>query len=194
VQAAYELGAQAAQIAVAASPQLQHCGVIFARHVTQLGRAQRGDGDRAGIVRVVLVHLPGVEQPHPRGQLRLHIHNAFTGADQLLPEQLSQTSSALDRPRALRPNTRPAQQLINLPRRSPDPQLTQPVLPLVEHHRGVRSLMRVDTDDHASQCTSHVASKDAPKRRPRRARLISGRRRAPLSSHATARYDELAPR
>jgi hypothetical protein len=36
---------------------------------------QRGHGDRARIVGIVLVQLPGIEQPHPRSQLRRHVHD-----------------------------------------------------------------------------------------------------------------------
>jgi hypothetical protein len=43
--------------------------------------AQRGHRDRAGVVRIVLVDLPGVEQPHPRGKLGLHVQDVFTGAE-----------------------------------------------------------------------------------------------------------------
>src|SRR6266542_538745 len=79
VQSTHELRARAAQIAVAARPQLHHRGVALDHYLTQITCPQRSHRDRAGVVRVVLVHLPGVEQPHPPGQpawaaRREHVH------------------------------------------------------------------------------------------------------------------------
>jgi hypothetical protein len=75
----------------------------------------------------------------------------------LLSEQLTQTPRTLDRPRALRPRPRPPQQLIDLPERCPHPQLTELVLDLVQSHCRMRSLVRINTDDHAN----HAASKNS---------------------------------
>ena len=85
------------------------------------GRAQRRDGDRAGVVRVVLVHRSGGQQPHPGGQLGLHVQHPLAGGDQLLGQQVAQAAGALDRPGPLRPGRRPRQQPLRLRRRRPAP-------------------------------------------------------------------------
>ena len=64
-------------------------------------RAQRGDGDRAGVVGVVLVGVTGSQQTHPGGQLRLHVDDTLAGGDELLGEQIAEPAGALDRPRPL---------------------------------------------------------------------------------------------
>ncbi|MDQ2750188.1 MAG: hypothetical protein M3Y44_11800 [Actinomycetota bacterium] len=63
--------------------------------------------DGAGIVRVVLVHLPGVEQPHPRRELGLHVDHTLNAAEQRLGEELAQATRTLDSPYAIRPCLRP---------------------------------------------------------------------------------------
>jgi hypothetical protein len=70
------------------------------------------------IVRVVLVDLPGIQQPHPRGQLGRHVEHPFPGGDQLLREQMPEPARALHRPAPLRPASGPAQQHPDLSRRS----------------------------------------------------------------------------
>jgi len=84
VQPTHHLGAEPAQIAVAPPPHPQHHCVVVKTRVTYLTRAQRRDRDRAGIVRVVLVHVAGVEQPDSRGEFRLHVHHPLAGGEQLL--------------------------------------------------------------------------------------------------------------
>ena len=69
--------------------------------------------------------------------------------------QLTEAASAFDRPRPVRPRCRPAQQLIYLPRRCLHPKLAKALLRPVQRHCRMRSLVRVDTNDHAC----HVASK-----------------------------------
>jgi Transposase IS116/IS110/IS902 family len=65
--------------------------------------------------------------------------------DQLLGQQVPQPADALDRPGPLRPETRPAQQPLDLRCTGPHPNLAQ-VLLRPDRHRGMRSLMRVHPD------------------------------------------------
>jgi len=71
--------------------------------------AQGSDRDRAGVVRVVLVDLPGVEQPHPGSELGLHVQHALACGDQLLSEQMTQAAGTLNSPAALGPALRPVE-------------------------------------------------------------------------------------
>ena len=73
MQSAGDLGAAAAQVPVALGPDLQHRRVIIGPDVPNAGRPQRGNGHRPGIVGIVLVRIPGSQQPDPRAQLGRHI-------------------------------------------------------------------------------------------------------------------------
>jgi hypothetical protein len=73
MQPADDLGAGAAQVTVPFGPDLQHRRVIIGPHPPDTGRPQRRDRHRPGIVRVVLVHVPGGQQPDPRAEFGLHI-------------------------------------------------------------------------------------------------------------------------
>jgi len=83
--------------------------------------AQRGDRDRPRVVRVVLVDLPAVEQPHPGSELGWHIQDTFSGGDQLLRQQLPEPPRSLDRPPPPRPAASPLEQPIDLSARRTHP-------------------------------------------------------------------------
>jgi hypothetical protein len=63
--------------------------VIIGRHLLPGRRAQRGDGHRPGVVRVVLVRVTGGQQPYPGAQLGLDIQNPLTCGDKLLGQQVT---------------------------------------------------------------------------------------------------------
>ena len=129
-------------------PDLQHYGVVAGDHRTPGLRPQCGDRHRVGVIRVVLAGVPGLQQPHPGGQLRRHIQHPLTGGDQLLGQQIPQPGRALDRPGPLRPPLRPRQQLAGLGRAGAHLQLALPLFARADRHRGVRALVRVDPDHH----------------------------------------------
>ena len=114
VQAAHHLGPDPAQVAVALGPHLQHRGVIIRPDLAPRRRAQRSDSHRPGVVRVVLVHRAGGQQPHPGPQLGLHVQHLLTGRQQLLGQQVTQAPGTLDGPGPLRPGRRPGQQPLRL--------------------------------------------------------------------------------
>jgi len=88
VQPAGGLVAGPAQVPVPLGPYLQHRGIVIGPHRRAGRRPQRRDGDRPGIVGVVLVHIADGQQPHPRSQLGLHIQHPLTRGDQLLGQQV----------------------------------------------------------------------------------------------------------
>ena len=133
-------------------------------------RAQRRDGHRPGVVGVVLVRRPGRQQPHPGAQLGLHVEHPLARGHQLLGQQVAQAPGALDRPGPLRPGRCPRHQPPGLGRRGAHPQLAQRLLGLVDRHRGVRGLVRVDTDHHCCHQRLLIIVRD---RGPWRACLIS---------------------
>ena len=114
VQPAGHLGPGAAQVPVALGPHFQYRCVIIGCHLAAGRRAQRRDRHRTGIVRVVLVRVPRREQPHPGAQLGWHIQHPLTRRQQLLGQQVTQATGALDRPGPLRPGRRPPQQPLRL--------------------------------------------------------------------------------
>jgi len=102
--------------------------VVLGEHRPRGRGAQRRDRHRVGVVRVVLVGVPGLQQPHPGGQLGRHIQHLLTRGDQLLGQQAPQPGGALHRPGPLRPGGRPRQQLGRLGRASIYPYLAQRLL------------------------------------------------------------------
>ncbi len=114
VQPAGHLCAGAGQVPVASRPQLHHRRVILDADLLRRRCPQRGDRDRQGVVRVVLVGRLRRQQPHARRELRLHVQDSLAGSDELLGEQVAQARGVLDRPRALRELLRPLQQPLEL--------------------------------------------------------------------------------
>jgi hypothetical protein len=149
VQAAGDLVTGAGQVPVPTGPDPQHRRVVLGRDLTAGPRAERGDRDRPGVVRVVLAGVPGLQQPDPRGQLRLHVQHPLPGGQQLLGQQTAQPARALDRPGPVRPFRCPSEQLGGLPFRRLYPELSQRFLSRADRHRRMRGLMRVDANHHS---------------------------------------------
>ena len=192
VQPAGGLGAQRGQLAVAAGPDPQHGRVVIGGHLMAGGRAQRGHGDRAGVILVVLVRRPARQQPDPGAELGLHVEDLLAGRDELLGQHVAQAARALDRPGPVRPAGGPFQQPDGLPGRGPYRQLAQRHLGRVDRYRRVRRLVRVHSDHHRChqqpfRWLVQVTGSNKGMTEPRRACLISGRQAVgPFSSHATA--------
>lgn len=84
MEPAGDLVAGAGKVSVPLGPYFQHRRVVLGRHFPPGPGPQRRDGDRQGVVRVVLVRVTGLQQPHPGGQLGLHIQDPLARRDQLL--------------------------------------------------------------------------------------------------------------
>ena len=128
--------------------QPAHRDVISPTHHRQGRRPQRGDGDRAGVVRIALGGLAGAQHPHPRRQRRRHVQHRLPGGDELLGEQIAHPTGRLHRPRPRPDTVSPLQQLAHLtsPGAHLDP--SQLVLASIQHRRRVRPLVRVHSDHH----------------------------------------------
>ena len=173
VQPAGDLGAGPAQIPVSLGPHLQHRRVIVTPGLPDTARAQRRDGNRAGIVGIVLVNVSRREQPHPGGQLRLHVQHPLTRGQQLLGQQMAHTLSAPGRPGPLRPGVRPRQQLLRLASAGTYSQLTQRLFGHINRHGRMRGLVRINSDHHCHHGCPPVSPLTSWAR-PWRARLIPG--------------------
>ena len=175
------------------SPHLQYRPVVIGDHLAADPGPQRRDRYRQGIVGVVLVRVPGLQQPHPGRQLGLHIQHPLTGGGELLGEQAPQASGAPGRPGPLRPRRRPPDELPRLASGGSDPELAQRFFCRADHHRRVRALVRVHADHHCRH--RYAPSRHHREWRTWRACLITDLLSlAPLLSHATARPGRLAPR
>jgi hypothetical protein len=84
MQPAGGLRAERGQLPVAAGPDPQHQRVVIGGDLRAGGRAQRGDGDRAGVIGIVLIRRPGGQQPDPGAELGLDIQHLLACGDELL--------------------------------------------------------------------------------------------------------------
>ena len=73
--------------------------MILGEHRAPGRGAQRRDRHREGIVGIVLIGVPGLQQPHPGGQLGRHIQHLLPGGNQLLGQQMPQPVRTLHSPR-----------------------------------------------------------------------------------------------
>ena len=119
---------------------------IDGQHPQGLGPHRDGrDGVR--VVRVGLAVVPGVEQPHPRGQLGRDVDDDLTGLQQPLRQGPAGTVGALDRPHPPRPRLDVRQH-----RRVPGPVGGEPALAelafvVVDDLDRGRQLVGIDPDD-----------------------------------------------
>ena len=193
MQPAGDLVTQPGQVPVPLGPHLQHRRVVLGDHLAAGPGPQRRDRHRQGVVRVVLVRVTGLQQPHPGRQLRLNVQDPLAGGDELLGQQPAQPGGALDRPGPLRPRRRPRHQLLRLtqPMRGPAARPAAPPPgrsppPCASPYAGPR---------RSSLLSWHAPSRSSGEWRTWRACLITDLLAlAPLSSHATARTGRLAPR
>jgi hypothetical protein len=100
MQPARHPGAHPAQTPVPPGPHLQHRDVIISPCLPPGSPAQRRDRNRnrPGVVRVILAHVTGGQQPDPRTQPGPHIQHQPTGRQQLLGQQAAHAAGAPDRP------------------------------------------------------------------------------------------------
>ncbi len=148
MQPAHHLGTGPAQVTVPFGPHLQHRRVIIGHGLPDTRRAQRRDGHRPGVIRVVLVRVAGGQQPHPRAELRLDIQHPLSCGQELLGQQVTQAAGALDRPGPLRPGRSPGQQLLRLAALARTRSSPSGFFGSADHHRRVRGLVRIDPDHH----------------------------------------------
>jgi hypothetical protein len=95
----------------------------------------------------------GGKQPHASSKLGLHINHMLASAGKLLRQQISQTLRVLYRPDPLRPPTCPRQRPLALGGGRSHPNIAERDLPLINGHRSMRRLMRINPDHHRSHHT-----------------------------------------
>jgi hypothetical protein len=82
-------------------------------------------------------------------------HHPLTGGHELPGEQIAEPASTFDRPRPVTEPCRPPDQPLELAGGRPHPQLAEELLAVVQRHRSVRRLVRVDPDHHCHQLLLH---------------------------------------
>ena len=95
VETAHDPRSVAADVEVALRQQPQHLTVIHRLDRSQRRRSQRGDRDRQGVVRVVLVGAARAEQPDTRSQRRGDVDDGLAGVDELLSQQVPEPGGGL---------------------------------------------------------------------------------------------------
>src|SRR3974390_1737782 len=181
MQATHQLGPEVPDVLVPFGQQSQYCGVVGGLDRPEPWGAEGGNGHRASVVGVVLVRLARPEHPHPRGKGGRHVEHVLAGIDELLAQQVAESSGRLDGPGALLERRRPPEQPVDLLSSGPDGDGGQFSLIASNGHGGVGRLVRVDSDDDGHEyllvCLLGTA----------RALLIQIAVHFPLSSHSAAR-------
>ena len=95
-----------------------------------------------------LFRAPGGEHPDARGQGRGYVEDLFASSDELLGQQVAQPTGRLDGPGALLERFGTTDQLFHLAPGGPHPDARELVFCLVDGHRCVRCLVRIDADHH----------------------------------------------
>jgi hypothetical protein len=131
------LGAGPGQLVMSIGEQAQLLRVISGADLAELGVTHRDHRGGAGVMRVGLVVVARVQQPHPRRERRRDIDDGLAGGDQLLGEQRAEPGRGLDRPRARRERHRELEQPLALSSVRVDAELADKALGLVEHRGGV---------------------------------------------------------
>ena len=141
-------GAMAAEVHIALGQEPQDLGVISRLDAAQVRGPKGRDGDREGVVGVVLVGAPGGEHPDARGQGGRHVEDLLAPGDELLGQQVAQPTGRLDGPGPLLEGLGPAHQLFHLAPGGPHLDARDLVFSLVDGHRCVRCLVGIDADHH----------------------------------------------
>ena len=121
-------GALGDEFVMAFGEQAQHRRVVLDLHDPQPRMTQRHDRGGAGVVAVGLVAALGVEDPDPSRQLGRHIHDVFTGGDELLGQQRTHPGCTLHRPTTRFEPSRERQQTVPLLTIGADPDLVDDLL------------------------------------------------------------------
>ena len=98
--------------------------------------------DRPGVVGVVLVGTTGAQHPNVCCERRGYVQHRLPRGEELLREQIAESSGGLDRPRPILERCRPGEQLRTLAFTRPDLQLRVIDLAAVDRDRGMRCLVR----------------------------------------------------
>jgi hypothetical protein len=148
VQTAHHPLALIPDVGVALGQKTEDLGVVGRLDGLEPRSTQSGQGNREGIVRIVLVRPGGGEHPDSRRQRRRHVEDLFTAGHELLGQQVAETSGGLDGPSPLLEGLGPFDELIDLSSGGAHSDARELHLGDVDGHRGVRGLVRVDADHH----------------------------------------------
>ena len=196
VQPAHRLGAQPAEVVVAARPDPHHrrCDPRRRAPAASWARSAATATERASFWSFLLI-CPVSSSRTRAASLGGTSSDLFAGGDQLLREQMPQPARALDRPRPLRPATRPSSAAPRPARPMPAP-AAAPAASRAHRSRTAVCDPLCGSIPIITPAIVVTSTQDQPAGRPRRARLNSGRHRRARLFRATprARHDGPAPR
>ena len=95
------------QLVAAIGEQPQHGAVVVGRDAREVIAVLGNDCDAARVDAVALAAVAALEHAGAGGQRRGNVDDGLAGCDELLGQQPSKASGALDRPDALRPSRGP---------------------------------------------------------------------------------------
>jgi hypothetical protein len=138
------------QVVVTFREQAQQRRVILEGNGPQFRVPQRDNRGRPSVVGVGLVATCVVEKPNPCRQCGWHVEHGLTSRDELLGSQRARAGCAFDCPTPRFEPRRECHQPSSLRTIRADADLAHEMLTSVEHRRGVRCLVWVDTnEEHA---------------------------------------------
>ena len=98
VYSACGLVAEKGKVAVTAGGEFENLRVVVGPDRLQGRLSERGDRNRAGVVRIVLLRTLRSEHSRAGRQRRRHVDNSFTSGNELLREEIAETVRGLDCP------------------------------------------------------------------------------------------------
>ncbi len=152
VEAAHDPRPVAAEVDIALGQDPEHLGVVSRFDAAQARGPKGGDGDRVGVIGIVLVGTTGGEHSDARGQGGWDVEHLFALRHELLGQQVAQSAGRLNGPPPLLEGLGPADELFDLTTGRTHLEAGDLIFSLVDGHRRVRCLVRVYPDHHIHDC------------------------------------------
>ena len=138
----------AAEVDIALGQEPEDLGVVSHLDAAQARGPKGGDSDRVRVIGVVLVGTTGGEHSDARGQGGRDVEHLFAACHELLGQQVAHSAGRLDGPPPLLERLGPAHELFDLTTGRTHLDAGDLIFSLVDGHRRVRCLVRVDPDHH----------------------------------------------
>ena len=152
----------AGELVAAVGEHPQRLELTVLDHHPQAFGADRDDGDGVGVQGVGLAVVAGVEEPHPRRELRRHIDHLLAGGDESLGQWTAGAVGSLDRPEAVGP-------LLHITAHrgvtgvgGVEPTAAEELFVGVDDLDRHRHLVGIDPDDHALRLAAHLLTSSSP--------------------------------
>jgi hypothetical protein len=148
METTHDSSPMAAEVDIALGQEPEDLGVVSHLDVAQARGPKGRHRDRVSVVGVVLVGTTGGEHSDARGKGGRDVEHLFTPCHELLGQQVAHPAGRLDGPPPLLERFGPAHELFDLTTSGTHLDAGDLIFSLVDGHRRVRCLMRVDPDHH----------------------------------------------